>query len=56
MSNSVSEYFDDEIDLFDEQSAEPVTRAVDSRRRLEEYMEMKRLREFLEDDYDYLPE
>lgn len=47
--------FEDEDFLEEDSSQEdyPVRHPSRSRRKLEEYMEQKRLKQFLQDDYDY---
>ena len=49
---------DDDMDIDENESVEKVTKASDAnhreaRRRLEDYLEQRRLRKELEDDFDY---
>ena len=53
MQHSISESDFDHIYANDNDVEFQHRKDIDSRRKLEEYLEEKRLREFLEDDYDY---
>ena len=52
MQQSISDSDFDEMYATDDDFEFQHRKNIDSRRKLEEYLEEKRLREFLEDDYD----
>ena len=54
MPHSISYFMEDLDTNQDDLELDPIlSKSVDSRRRLEDYLEEKRLKEFLADDYDF---